>query len=70
MYGPVVHSPDDARGDLLADIGRFRIPLYRIAARVDRHPTRIGMALNGRLPLTRDLAERIRAAIEEERAAR
>lgn len=51
--------------DLRLEVVRRRMPLYHLAARVGCHPSRLGMVLNGRLPLRPDLAEKILAALNE-----
>lgn len=55
-------SPDDLRS-LLA---RYKRQIYGIAPAVKMHPARLGMVLNGKLPLTPELAVRIHAAIRGE----
>lgn len=49
--------------DLRAEVARQRIPIYQLAARIGMHPGRLGMILNERLPLSRDLAERLAQAL-------
>jgi len=60
--------PDVA--DFRAEIGRRNILRYRLAAIVGLSPSRLGQILNGRLPLTPDLAQRIAAALREDDARR
>ena len=56
-------SPDVA-ADLRAEIARRQIRLYDLAALVGRHPAGLGQMLRGRRPLTPELAERIRQALD------
>lgn len=49
---------------LRAEVARHKIPLYKLAAIVDLHPSRLGEFLNERRPLPADLALRLLAAIE------
>jgi plasmid maintenance system antidote protein VapI len=39
------------------------VKLYALAARIGIHPTRLGQLLNGRVPLTPAVADRIRRAV-------
>jgi len=50
---------------LRIEIYRQRRRLYEIAPAVGLHPARISEVLNGKRPLTREVAERIRAAIAQ-----
>jgi hypothetical protein len=50
--------------DLRATIARQKIPLYELAALVRFHPSRLGAALNERIPMPPDLAVRIQQALE------
>ena len=59
---PTVETRDALRFEIL----RRDVRLYRLAARLDVHPSRLGRILRGRLPLSEDLATRIRVAIEAE----
>lgn len=53
--------------DLRAAIARYwRRPLYQLAAEVSTHPVNLSAILRGRLPLRKELAERILLAIAEE----
>ena len=52
--------------DLRAEIARQQISIYRLAAEIGVHPGRLGGYLNGRLPLSRELAERVLAALRRE----
>jgi plasmid maintenance system antidote protein VapI len=56
----------ETRDELRFEILRREVRLYRLAARLDVHPSRLGRILRGREPLSEDLAGRIRAAIEAE----
>jgi len=53
--------PTDA--DLRAALARANAPRYLVAARIRLHPSKLSAILNGRAPVTRDLAERILEAI-------
>jgi plasmid maintenance system antidote protein VapI len=57
---------NEARDELRFEILRRDVRLYRLAARLDVHPSRLGRILRGREPLSQDLADRIKAAIEAE----
>jgi plasmid maintenance system antidote protein VapI len=56
--------------DLRAELARRRLPIFRVAARLDVHPTTLGKVLNERLPLSPELASRIASAIEAEARGR
>lgn len=56
----------ETRDELRFEIVRRDVRIYRVAARVDLHPSRLGRILRGREPLSDALAQRIRAAIEAE----
>jgi plasmid maintenance system antidote protein VapI len=56
----MVNSADDVR----AECARRRLPLYMLAAKVGLHPVRLGRFLNGHRPLSPELAERIRRALD------
>ena len=49
--------------DLRAEIARKRVQRYELAVRVGMHPARLGAFLNERLPLRRDVADRISEAL-------
>jgi plasmid maintenance system antidote protein VapI len=51
--------------ELRIEFYRKRIHLYQLAPAVRLHPARIGELLNGKRPLTPELAERIRTAIRD-----
>ena len=51
-------------------IALHRLLIYRLAARIDVHPSRLSMMLNERVPLPTDVAERLRQAIEIEAGSR
>lgn len=59
-------------GTLRAEIARARLPRYKVAAAADLHPTTLAQILSERVPLRRELAERIMRvvaeAVEERRA--
>jgi len=52
--------------DVRAAIARDKLKLYLLAARVQVHPSRLSLIVNGRAPLTPDLALRLALAIAEE----
>ncbi len=54
--------------DLRALLARHQVPIYRLAPLVNLHPGRLGQMLNGRVPLSVDVARRIEQAIQEEGA--
>jgi plasmid maintenance system antidote protein VapI len=54
------------RDAIRLEILKREVPLYRLAARLDLYPARLGRILRGREPLTDSLAEKIRHAIEAE----
>jgi len=51
-------------GDLRALIARKRVPIYRIAARIDLHSTRLGRMLNEQLPMPDEIALRVLRELE------
>jgi plasmid maintenance system antidote protein VapI len=53
----------DRAADLRAEMARRRRRLYDIAPAVGMHPNHLGAVLNGRRPLSPELAERIDRAI-------
>lgn len=57
----------ETAADLRALVARARVSRYRLAARARMHPSVLGMVLNERRPLSRDLVERIVVALGEER---
>lgn len=54
-----MQTTEPTAGDLRAEIARMQIPIYQLAARVNMHPARLSLVLNGRTPLTAELAGRI-----------
>jgi len=50
-------------GDLRALIARHMVQKYWLAAMVKIHPGRLGMMLNGKVPMPTDVAERISAVV-------
>lgn len=63
----MINVPVDAQdlaGSLRALFAARRARIYVVASRVQIHPSRLSLLLNGRLPLTTELAERIARAIE------
>jgi plasmid maintenance system antidote protein VapI len=51
---------------LRAEIAAARIHAYKVASRIPIHPMTLSRILNGRLPLSDELAAKIRRAIAEE----
>jgi len=58
----------DPAAQLRALRALHRVRLYDLAPRVGVHSGRLGGMLNGKLPLSSELAEKIAAAIEQEAA--
>jgi len=56
--------------DLRALRARYNVPVYILAARARIHPVRVSRLLNGRSPLTPELATRLQRAIEAEAATK
>jgi plasmid maintenance system antidote protein VapI len=56
--------------DVRAAIARDKLKLYLLAARVQVHPSRLSLIVNGRAPLTQELAGRLALAIAEETETR
>jgi len=50
--------------DLRATIARHKVQLYELAAIVRFHPSRLGAALNEKIPMPPELAIRIQRALE------
>lgn len=65
----MIQTPPETAADFRALIAYHRIRLYELAPSVGLHPSRLSLVLNERSPLTADLAERLRRAIESEVAA-
>jgi hypothetical protein len=55
--------------DMRADIARFGLQRYRVAARVALHPSTLGEFLNERRPFPAELVARVREAIKREAGA-
>ncbi len=53
--------------DFRTELYRLRLPIYRVAAQVNIHPSRLSLYLNGHLPMTADLRERLQAIVIEHR---
>jgi plasmid maintenance system antidote protein VapI len=51
-------------------IAQRRVQIFRLAPRVDVHPSRLSLILHERRPLSPELAQRLVRAIEEEAAAK
>ncbi len=49
--------------DLRGDIAKANVRVYKVAALVDLHPSRLSEILHGHVPLSVDLAQRIREAV-------
>jgi plasmid maintenance system antidote protein VapI len=52
--------------DIRAAVARHKLRLYLLAARIQVHPARLSLIVNGHAPLTPELAERLARAIAEE----
>jgi plasmid maintenance system antidote protein VapI len=52
--------------DLRAEVARRDVKGYRIAVHLQCHPSKVSLLLHGKLPLTPEIAEAIRNAIERE----
>ena len=50
-------------GDLRGEIGRHRVPKYRLASAAGMHPARLSAFLNEKLPLRPEMARRIEEAL-------
>ena len=59
--------PTPTAADLRAKLARLRVRIYEIAPEVGTHPTRLGLALNGRIPMSPDLARRMDDAVRRQR---
>jgi plasmid maintenance system antidote protein VapI len=59
-------GPQPTAPDLRSDLARLQLRIYDIAPLVGMHPARLGQVLRGKLPLSPQLAERIRAAIHHQ----
>jgi plasmid maintenance system antidote protein VapI len=55
----------DSAFELRAAIGGARVPIYKLAAAINLHPSRLSAVLNEHVPLTSDLAQRIRTALDQ-----
>jgi plasmid maintenance system antidote protein VapI len=51
--------------DLRAEIARRQVVLYKLAAEIHVHPGRLGMMLGGKIPLPRDVADKIAANLKK-----
>lgn len=51
--------------EIRAEIARHMLRRYKIAAEAGLHPTRLGLMLNGRLPMPEAVAARVGAAIKK-----
>ena len=45
------------------ELYRLKIPIYKMAALIDVHPSRLSVILNGHVPLPDDVASKIQQAI-------
>jgi plasmid maintenance system antidote protein VapI len=54
-------------GDLRAEIGRSRVPIYVLAAEIGLHPSRLGQMLNEKVPMSPDVASRVGEALATHR---
>jgi plasmid maintenance system antidote protein VapI len=55
-------------GDYRATIARLQIPIYRLAAEVSLHPSRLGQMLGEKIPMPADVAARLSEAIDAHRS--
>ena len=51
--------------DVRAAVARHQLKLYLLGARVGIHPARLSLIVNGHVPLTPELAQRLAKAIAE-----
>jgi plasmid maintenance system antidote protein VapI len=58
-------TPPQTDAEFRAVIAYHDLKLYRLAADIGLHPARLSLALHGRAPLHRDLADRLWRAIQE-----
>jgi hypothetical protein len=61
-----MHDTPPTAEDLRSERARRQVTIYRIAAKVSLNPGRLGAVLNGKLPLSAEMAQRIQAAIRSE----
>jgi hypothetical protein len=61
-----VTESNDSAAELRAAIARKMIPVYVLSSAVGLHPAHLGQVLRGRRPLTPELEERIKHALNEE----
>lgn len=55
--------------DLRAEIARQRVAIYKIAAEVSVHPSRLSMILHEHLPLPAELGEQIMKIIARKKSS-
>jgi plasmid maintenance system antidote protein VapI len=55
--------------ELRAEIARQQVPRYKLAAQVGVHPGRLGQMLNGKLPLSTDVCEKLTKILGNESTA-
>ena len=51
--------------DLRAELYRLRLPLYKVAAEVNVHPSRLSLYLNGRLPMPPELKASLESIVSK-----
>lgn len=51
--------------DFRTELYRLRLPIYKIAAEIHVHPSRLSGYLNGKVPMPDDVAESLSRAIAE-----
>ena len=56
--------------DFKAEFVRLGLPVYKIAAEIELHPSRLSTHLNSDLPPPEQLASRLQAILERERLNR
>ena len=66
----MVEEERKRRADLRADIARSELRIYRIAAACGVHPSYLSSMIHGRVPLTEEMAAKVRRVIEQATAAR
>jgi hypothetical protein len=50
--------------EIRAEIARRQIVLYKLAAEIQIHPGRLGMMIGGKIPLPREIAEKILTSLK------
>jgi plasmid maintenance system antidote protein VapI len=65
----LLRPPIPTAADFRAAIARHRLKVFHLGSLINLHPSKLSRILNERAPLTRDIAERLARAIEEEAKA-